>query len=112
MSLIVCGAQHCYKYLKGEWHPIYMDKQQRGREILELIVHVIAGVLAAGIAWKRMGDQNTLLKLLVAIVAFMFGMLYLVYVVGTIALGDADDDNVNEYKTAMATALQGGDMDY
>lgn len=108
MSLIVCGAQRCYKYMKGEWHPMYMDADQRGKELLEFIVHIIAGVLAAGIAYNRMEGSSLLMRILAAIVAFMFGLLYLVYVVGVMALGDEKERG--KYQTAMAEALQGGDV--
>ena len=57
-------------------------RKSKIKNAFDLIVHTFAGALAGYIAWHRNAGLTVPIRLVMAIVAFIFGILYLVYFVG------------------------------
>lgn len=85
MSLAYCGVQKCVDYMNGvDRQYRIMDRNERLREFLMLLFHVFSGVVAASIAWARHASDGTFIQVLMSVLAFLFGTLYLVYITGVV----------------------------
>jgi hypothetical protein len=65
----------------------YID-MSHPKETLTCLFHVFAGVMAAYIAYNRNKNEGPLVAVTMAVLAFMFGFLYLLYIMAAVVLQD------------------------
>ena len=83
MSLVCYGA---YKYWGGGNNS--RRNNSGATDLLAMLVNLFAGLIAAYIAWNRNEDNGLLSQIVISVIAFLFGFLYLVYFVGFVLLED------------------------
>ena len=109
MSLVVCGAKkgydlaQDYKFYKANGHyPARRmpSRDEKVKEFVSMLIHLSAGVMAAYIAWSRNEGNGVVIQSLVSVLAFMFGIFYLVYVTAETLL--SSDKKREAYLDAIA----------
>lgn len=120
MSLVICGAKKCYDFVNDSNHyKMYgyyprraMSGQEKIKEFISLLIHLSAGFMAAYIAWDRNKSSGIVVQLLVSILAFLFGVIYLVYITGVLLLNN--DSKRDSYLNLLAqnSAAAAGGMRY
>jgi len=87
MSLVCYGA---WKYLGGvKNNPHhYRHHQNNMKDIISMLVNLFAGLIAAYIAWNRNKESGVFAQVVISVLAFLFGFLYLLYLVGFVLLED------------------------
>jgi hypothetical protein len=69
------------------------DPHKKLKEFLSLLVNLFAGVIAGTIAWHRNAprgeDGSVLVQVVMTVIAFLFGALYLIYFVGFVLMDSA-----------------------
>ena len=106
MSLVVCGVQKCVEYVKDDNVKKFrvQSKEEKTREFIMMLLHVFTGVIASVVAWNRHAKDGILVQVLVSVLAFLFGCLYLVYIT-TVLLLDTDSEGKNQYLDLVAKEL-------
>jgi hypothetical protein len=114
MSLVCYGA---YKYWgdhkKTNLNDLQISKSQYKRiaQKIMFFVHLFAGLIAAYIAWNRNRKNGIVMQIIVTVIAFLFGFLYLIYLVGFVMLDDelfkttylvSNDGNLDELAKSVA----------
>ena len=94
MSLVCYGIKKCYDRMSGKsYYKLEYEREdphKRVKEFLSLLVNLFAGVIAGTIAWHRNAPRDeegsVLVQVVMTVIAFLFGALYLIYFVGFVLM--------------------------
>lgn len=90
MSLVCYCIKKSYDKLTGQsYYSIYKkaaDPHRPLKDFATLLINVFAGIVAACIAWKRNEHEGLFTQVLISVLAFFFGALYLIYFVGFVLI--------------------------
>ena len=97
MSLVCYGIKKCYDRMSGKsYYKLEYEREdphKKLKEFLSLLVNLFAGVIAGTIAWYRnapRGEEGSVLvQVVMTVIAFLFGALYLIYFVGFVLMDSA-----------------------
>jgi len=83
MSLMFYCGKKCYEFMNHGHFDLSNPK-----ETMNCLFHVFAGVMAAYIAYNRNKSEGPIMAVAMAVIAFMFGTLYLIYFVAAVILSE------------------------
>ena len=90
MSLVCYGIKKCYDRMSGKaYYKVEYEREDANKKVkdfLSLLVNLFAGVIAATIAWNRNANEGMFVQILVSVLAFFFGILYLIYFAGFVLM--------------------------
>ena len=87
MSLVWCIGKSCTEL--NSYNPKLILQNSSNEDFVSFLIHLFASVIAGYIAWHRAGHMALPWRLIITVLAFMFGILYLIYLVGVVMVGDS-----------------------
>lgn len=85
MSIAYCLGKKCFELND----PQSMIENNSITDFASFLVHLFASIIAAYIAWNRTASMGLGMQVLMTVLAFLFGVLYLIYLVGVVMMGDS-----------------------
>ena len=85
---------------------------EKTKMFINFMLNVIFGVIAAVVAWRRNKDEHQLLRILITLIAFLFGGIYMLYILAAgLVIGNSGqkENFLNKLaETANLTSQQTG----
>lgn len=83
MSLAYWCGKKCYEFVNYGYFDL-----SNPRETMNCLFHIFAGVLAAFVAYNRNKNEGPFMAVGMAVMAFFFGFIYLLYWISSVVLQD------------------------
>jgi CHASE2 domain-containing sensor protein len=68
--------------------------------------HIIAGIIASYIAWKRNSKSEIFFRVAISVLAFILGILYILYYIVFVQFLNIFSENKDDLKDLMADSLR------